>query len=375
MYGFDELTEGENYDVTPYSNEDILNGISSYDLVLISKHILEMQTLDSPYKLIAADVNKSGSITTMDLVDLRKVILHINEEFANNTSWRFVEADFVFPQPTNPFATIFPEAVSINGLTAEEEHDFVGVKVGDVNGSVVANALAGAEDRNTVGDLVFITEDQQLSAGETYDITFHSDNFNGIHGYQFTMNFDAEALIYGGVLTEELPNLNDGNFGLSKLKEGVITTSWTNQEAMSLTRASNLFTLRFTAKQDVLLSEVVSLNSSYTIAEAYNSDLELMNIDLKFNGESLTSSRLHLYQNRPNPFSSETLIGFDLPEAGAATLNIYDVNGILLMQVEGDYEKGYNNVVISNERLTTGLMYYELVTTSKTLVRKMVLQN
>jgi len=69
------------------------------------------------------------------------LILHIDEGFANNTSWRFLEADYPFPVPTNPFASIFPEATYINGLTPDEQHDFVGVKIGDVNGSVVANSV------------------------------------------------------------------------------------------------------------------------------------------------------------------------------------------------------------------------------------------
>ena len=177
MYGFNNLVEGQNYSVTPYLDLDHLNGVSSFDLVLIAKHILEMEQLDSPYKMIAADINQSGSITTMDLVELRKLILYIDDEFANNTSWRFVESAFVFPVPTNPFATIFPEAVYINGLTSEEQHDFVGVKIGDVNGSAIANDLVQAEDRTFVEDLVFTVKDQELKAGETYEVAFQATNF------------------------------------------------------------------------------------------------------------------------------------------------------------------------------------------------------
>ena len=132
LYGFNDLTLGQNYSVTPYLDEDPLNGVSSFDLVLIAKHILQMEELDSPYKMIAADINHSGKVTTADLVELRKVILHITETFPSNTSWRFVEAAFTFPQPNNPFANTFPEAVNINGLTEEEQHDFVAVKIGDV---------------------------------------------------------------------------------------------------------------------------------------------------------------------------------------------------------------------------------------------------
>jgi len=285
-----------------------------------------------------------------------------------------VECAFVFPQTTNSFATLFPEEVFINGLTAEEQHDFVGVKIGDVNGSVVANALAGVEDRNAVGDLVFTTEDQQLKAGETYNIAINADNFNSIHGYQFTMNFDQRALRFEGLNGSETLNINDSNFGLTKLNEGVITTSWTGQEAQSLLRDAAVFTVTLTAKADVKLSEVLSVNSRYTAAEAYNADLELMNVELRFENEEILTKELQLYQNIPNPFRQETVIGFDLPEASSAAILIYDASGKLLKQVEGDFEKGYNDISVSKEDLIPGLLHYQLVTPKGTATRKMIVQ-
>ena len=349
-------------------------GVSSYDLVLINKHILQMETLDSPYKLIAADINRNGSITTMDIVELRKLILHIDETFTQNTSWRFVEADYVFPFPNNPFATIFPEEVNINGLQPNAVHNFVGVKIGDVNGSAVANALAAAEDRNTVGDLVFTTTDKQLKAGETYTASFQADNFDALHGYQFTMNFDQSALEFDGLKAGDLKNLNDSNFGLALLEEGVITTSWTNQEAHSLLRDASVFEVTFTAKSDVLLSEALSINSRYTRAEAYNADLDLMDVNLRFDNAESIANEYRLYQNTPNPFRQETVIGFDLPMDMSAQLSIFDAAGRQLKLVEGEFAKGYNQVTISRDEFSaTGILYYQLVTDSFEETKKMIL--
>ncbi|MFT6019864.1 MAG: hypothetical protein ACI9CQ_002667, partial [Saprospiraceae bacterium] len=374
IYGFYDLELNANYTVTPALDLEHLNGVSSYDLVLITKHILQLETLDSPYKMIAADINNSGSITTMDLVELRKLILHVDESFTNNTSWRFVEANYAFPVPNNPFATIFPEEVFINGLQTAEVHDFVGVKIGDVNGSVVANALAQAEDRNTVGDLVFTTADQQLKAGQSYTVSFQADNFDALHGYQFTMNFDQAAVEFEGLKAGDLENMSDNNFGLALLEEGVITTSWTNQEATSLRRDANVFDLTFTAKADVMLSEVLSINSRYTNAEAYNADLELMNVDLRFDNLQSVANEYRLYQNSPNPFRQETTIGFDLPMEMSAKLSIFDAAGRQLKLVEGDFNKGYNQVIISKDEVSTsGVLYYQLVTESFEETRKMIL--
>ena len=40
-------------------------------------HILGMDELDSPYQMIAADANNSGTITSADLVEIRKLIREI----------------------------------------------------------------------------------------------------------------------------------------------------------------------------------------------------------------------------------------------------------------------------------------------------------
>ncbi|MCB0683863.1 MAG: hypothetical protein KDC32_23600, partial [Saprospiraceae bacterium] len=75
-YDFD-LAQGGDYSVTPMLDEDADNGVTTYDLVLITRHILGVDLLDSPYQIIAADANKSNTVSTLDMVDIRKVILQI----------------------------------------------------------------------------------------------------------------------------------------------------------------------------------------------------------------------------------------------------------------------------------------------------------
>ncbi len=152
-YLFSAVPLGANYTLTPTKDNDPLNGVSTYDLVLINKHILGLEPLNTPYKMIAADANNSRSITTFDVVELRKLILGIHTELPNNSSWRFVEKSYVFPNPTNPFQEIFPETISVADMQASQDKgDFMAVKVGDVNGNALPNSTAKAEDR-TAGTL------------------------------------------------------------------------------------------------------------------------------------------------------------------------------------------------------------------------------
>jgi len=151
---------GQDYTVIPTKDIDHLNGVSTFDLVLISKHILGITSFDSPYKYIAADVNKSGTITAFDMVQLRQLILNITTEFPANDSWRFVDAKHEFTAP-NPANEAFGELYHINNHNEDMENmDFIGVKIGDVNGNAQANSLLGAESRNTVGTLTLTTADR-----------------------------------------------------------------------------------------------------------------------------------------------------------------------------------------------------------------------
>ncbi len=140
-YNFNNIPVGGNYTLQPSFDFNDLNGVTTYDLVLTSKHILGIETLDSPWKIIAADINKSGSMTSFDIVEARKVILGINPSFPANTSWRFWPATTVFLSPTNPFmGGLPPESIKINNLQANfSGADFKGVKVGDLNNSAVGN--------------------------------------------------------------------------------------------------------------------------------------------------------------------------------------------------------------------------------------------
>ena len=362
LFVFNNLAAGADYTVTPSLNKGFLNGVSTFDLVLISKHILGVQPLNTPYKLIAADVNNSKSVTTLDLIQLRKLILNIDATFANNSSWRFVDASYTFPNASNPWAASFPEVKNVNDLVGSLSANFVAVKVGDVNGNAIANSTQGSV-RNLTSNLGINVADMNLVAGNEYKVDFTAADLSGVEGFQFTLNLDKKGLelvdLIAGIAAEE-------NFGIFA-EEGVVTASW-NGEA----KGGVLFSLVVRATSNTMLSEVLNLNSRYTAAEAYKGG-EVMNVGLNFNA-SKASANYELYQNTPNPFAGETIIGFNLPAAGAATITIQDVTGRTLKVINGQYAKGYNQVSLKSTELSaTGVLTYTLKAADFTATRKMII--
>jgi len=351
--------------IAPEKDDNPLNGVTTYDLVLMSKHILGVEPFNSPYKMIAADANKSGSITTFDIVELRKLILGIYTELPNNTSWRFVDKSFVFPNSNNPFQTAFPETISVaDAMLTQIGEDFVGVKIGDVNNTSIANATMQAEDRTT-GTALFDLEERSVKAGETFEVTFKAAQ--ALKGFQFTATLNGLTAV--GTVNAE--NVTEGNFNLTPA----------NAMAVSINGAQE-FTVRFRAEKAGKLSEMLGVSGSVTRAEAYlpavaagakEGGVERLGVAFRFDGKTISGVGFELYQNQPNPFVNRTFVGFFLPEAAEATLSVYDETGRVVYQQKGQFAKGENSIQLDRALInTTGLLFYTLETATDSATKKMI---
>jgi hypothetical protein len=364
IFNFNGIPYNTNSTITPVKDDNPLNGVSTYDLVLISKHILGIEPLNSPYKMIAADANKNGSITTFDIVELRKLILGLYSELPNNTSWRFVDKAYTFPNPINPFAATFPETKSVTNIsTYMLGEDFVSIKVGDVNGSAIPNGLVHPEDRSA-GTLFFdatphlTTKGNAVKAGDIFSVHFNASE--QMSGYQFTMQLNGLQVV--DVIPGE--NMTAENFGIFP---GAITASFEGN--------ARAFDVRFRAVSNGELSSMIVAGNKITKAEAYKDNGDHYDVAFRFNqsnGTVVTGAGFELYQNTPNPVAATTNISFNLPEASEATLTIVDADGRLVKMIKGSYAKGFNTVVLNRADLRTGVLFYQLDTPTDSAVKKLI---
>jgi hypothetical protein len=87
---------------------------------------------------------------------------------------------------------------------------------------------------------------------------------------------------------------------------------------------------------------------------------------------------MRLLGNRPNPFSLETRIAFELPRAGPVELKIYGVDGRLVRTlVKGDQPAGRREEVWdgrdnSGRKLAGGMYFYRLVTLGAAGSRRLI---
>ncbi|WP_173021307.1 T9SS type A sorting domain-containing protein [Lewinella sp. W8] len=373
---FTNLNYGTDYILTPSHFQDYLNGVRTSDIVQITRYILGVAELDSPYKLIAADVNGTDDIDVSDIIAIRRVILGLSDEFPNGMpSWTFIPAGHDFPVPADPWSQAFPEVMNFNNLAANVlDADFLAVKIGDVNGSAVPNSELEGRGENPQGSFNLDVDNLNLEAGETYSIPVRAAELNTIDGYQFTLEFDRTAI----EVEEILPGVvAQGNFGWRYANQGLITTSW-NWSGTAAPTSWNpeevLFTIVVRANAQDKLSNVLSVGSRFTAAEAYGD--EVMGVSLAFNQPELeTSGTYKLLQNIPNPVSKETVIGFELPVAEKeVVIVITDAAGRLVKEFRQEGFVGYNSLLLTRDALnnTSGVYSYTVTAGDWNATKRMI---
>lgn len=334
--------------VTP-SIPDInyLNGVTTYDLVLIYLHILNIQQLDEPWKLIAADANESGTITTLDIVLLRALILNIINELPNGKSW-----------------VVDPSSFEYDGTMTE--FTFLGIKLGDVNGTASpnnSNCFQGATiDSRTLETLNISVKNKIFKKGEIIAITTFTENFENIIGGQFTIEFDASVLEFQSIEGNEKIDLDNKNFGLSMVEEGLILCSWNTSTSQNLETNDAFCNITFTAKKDGKLSDLLTINSKKITTEIYvenGSDFDFWNAALIFKNEEIKN----IFSISPNPFSEKTTFNFSLENEGNVGLEIFDTNGRLVFSQQKNMQAGENQIEIQKANLpTNGIYFYKIKT-------------
>jgi hypothetical protein len=347
FYLIDSLPPSTNITITPTLEYDPLNGVNTWDLVLMSRHILAVEPLNSPYKIISADINKSGTVTAFDILETRRLILGTYTKFPSNSSWRFVDKSQVFTNPLNPFANVIKE--NTNAIPAY----FIGMKIGDMDNSATPNNFSTPlEDRTEKTNFTF--KDQNIEENEVVSLHFAAERI--IEGYQMTLDlaqFEVLEIIPQNDLTMD-------NFAIF------------DQAITMVTEQPNQgFDLRLRAKQAGRLSSMLAVNDNITRSVAFEANGASKGIALRF--DPMNSNTPQLYPISPNPWNERTNISFYLPEPGPTVLTVVDGLGRTIYTNNTVYSKGHQTVSLDHTQIpVAGLYWLVLETGSGKLTQKMI---
>jgi hypothetical protein len=384
QFTFNGLEEGKSYQVSAEKSGDPLMGVSTYDLLLIQKHLLGVKTIKDVHLLLAADVNMSGAISISDIIQLRKWILVPQTDVSPLKSWRFLNPATPM-NPIDPFSTPNIDLININPFNADLTNvDLMAFKVGDISGDAFDQGLWQSEVRHADEPLELMSNDVLFKAGEEVEWFMAAHDFQHIQSLQMALAWDPEVLQFAGIQTvdNEL-NMDVSNFGLTQTQTGSLRLSWHNAYGMDLPQDAPLFRVRFTSLKTGRLSESIRIDSKQMRAEAARLELPgmatsdiLQDIQLTWRENNPQAEDQYvLYQNKPNPFRDMTMIGFRIPLATEITLSLFTPGGQTITEFRGKYPPGYHEIAVPGELLPpNGLIFYKLEGPGFTETKKMIRQ-
>ena len=345
-------------------NDNVRDGISTIDIIQIQKHILGISLLSSPYKLIAADVSKSGAITGFDIIELRKIILYITDTFPNNKSWRFIDSRYAFPDPTNPWTMVFPEIfppINLPLTSNIDTIDFVGVKIGDVNLSGSYNCLTGGNTEEHSAAFGVATEDRALKAGEEFTVSLAATENETLEGLQLNFEVNIDLAEIKQVNSESLKNFNQNSWNQ---RQNNIYISWSEVNQSAIEKEKPLITVTGRAKQNCLLSQVLSLSQNQMKSELYNDKNETRSVGLSYASENLKSDDFLVSPNPVGDLPAELTVRLD--SDASISVVVFDILGRPINTVfEGIAKAGINKFELSSSDWRGGNYFVKITTSGK----------
>ena len=351
-YAFIDLDQGMHYTVAPELDGNVTNGLSIGDIILIQKHLTNKQPLSDPYQLVAGDVNDSGSISIGDVIEIRKALLGLSTSFSGKPSWIFIPADYDFTNPYAPTQEDYPENFLIEDILGiHEGKDFIAIKLGDVNYTAKASGLLESEVRT--GALVsLVTEDIDLQPGYTYQVPVRVEGPEALLGIQSQLVLDPAVGQITGYQPGGCATLHPE---MIRIVDAGARMVWHTLQPDPQLNESALVILEITATGAGRLSEALSLADDLP-AEAINTWNEAADIDLRFTNPWSWSGQV-LDAPVPNPFSTETRIGFQMPQAGSVLLRIFNSAGQEVWRQAGEYSQGAHHLMVQASELGRSGLY------------------
>ena len=358
-------------------NNDVTktNGVTSLDIALVQSHILGKAILNSPYKIIAADVNGDNTVSALDIVYIKRLILGIDTTFTNSKTsakrlWTFVDSNYTFPAPTNPFP--FKDSNSYAGLSVSNTtQTFYGCKLGDVNWDWNPS-VARTNNNNHVNAVVLSYDPINVSEGNEIRIPVRINNFKEMLGMQFTISFNADVMQWQGINN----NILNIEMGTNHSNEGQITFLWVDpaNEIKTLDDGSVIMELVFTKKSNCI-NELLDLNSSITDVLAYDKDNQSHNIVL--NASAINSVEIKdNWVVSPNPATNGVIKSqVQLKDNKTILFRLIDISGKVVMEQKKECLRGNNYITLQeNNNVPFGTYYLQALGVEGVTVKKILVK-
>lgn len=375
-YRFPLLQEKKSYTLRPYKNEeDPRSGVTTFDLLMMTQHILGTRTLTDPYQLLAADVNLSGSLTTQDMILLRKLILSASDRFPHGKVYRFVDASFTFPDPANPWKTAVPDSKVVANMEAEMHTvDFIAIKLGDINGSSPVFGPRGFflyRSAIPVPPVSVQAPDRFVEEGALLSVPFTIQSDIPVAGFQFELALNPDLLAFESLHSDLL--MQEHQLVITEKGDTRLRFSWNGRPIPA--GESGLFTLQVRVRKSGLLSEALQIPSRDFLPEAYHIPPDAASSPLVHPLELTLKQALPIPMDlsvAPNPAQDEVLVQWNTPEAGEALIQVRDPWGRIIRTHRQVCDPGVHQWQMERSAGPAGMYLISLQLANKTISKKVL---
>ncbi|MCB0686052.1 MAG: T9SS type A sorting domain-containing protein, partial [Saprospiraceae bacterium] len=359
-YSLKEIPSGTNITLTPKKMGSFRDGINVLDLAKVKRYNRSRQRegLTNPYQVLAANVVRDlddNKITVADESEIQRLILFDIDRFSEYDSpWLFVASDFKFSNDQEPSSQPWPDNRTYNELKSSiTTADFVGFKIGDVDGS----AVYGQKNSRNIEDVVKIKYDLLDLGSGSYNLRIiATDNFN-FNGVQFGLDVQNPIEVID-IRSNYMDYLTTDNIGQKMVKNGQLLFIWADEDGknLHLDKGEILFDLKFTS--DHIMNPDIFLRSTIIDNIAVNE------IEEKFQIEIQPVTKESAFKVRPlwpNPFTSEASLLVEINNNDFVRFQVFDPIGQCLIDKQISLHKGKNILKLQSHELRgEGLYYYHL---------------
>jgi hypothetical protein len=342
------------------------NGVTLSDALAIQKHVAGSTLLNSPYKIIAADVNNSGTVT-IDDVNLITDFVRGNRTSFNGRLWRFIRSNYVFANPKMPFpydtTRYYPSLYfSLIG------QDFIGIKLGDVNDSW-NNTIARV---GATGQLLLTLPTIGANPEQEILVPVTATQAQDVAAFQFTFGFDATKAEYKGIVAGSLSDVE-----VVQDKSGALRVLWLGSGNAEVKENDVLFYV----KLKVNGATPLSINGAITENEATDINLNRLEV-VPVTGSivmgkvtALSTSKTSIYLTcYPNPFTDETMVTYHLPKASEVSIVLKNALGQEFKHSTTYETEGKHIYKLSRSGLASGTYFLVVTTNGVTQQMKLVIE-
>jgi hypothetical protein len=281
------------------------------------------------------------------------MILGISQSFPGGALWEFVPADYKFLDPSNPFT--YPNAVTLSKVDGIVTQDFVGMKLGDVNHTLINN-LSGRTASNQKVTFDILEEKVINDAEKIFEIPIRVMDFVALSAFQLTLSWDAEKMEFLKVSNSTL----ELSYGKQSVASGILTVIWDDSSGKYATRTngSEIAIITFKSKGNSS-SHDLSVVGNPTPVKIFDKNLDGVMYEVSYSkrDEEVFSSSINVY---PNPFSDGMTVDFFSKEKNASELILLDMFGRVLKRLKINMVAGKNQVELGDLVLDPGVYILDL---------------